>query len=561
MRKLLFLLLGLAFGLLFIEPMWLLRGDFGSDDSSYFSHAATLALDLDLDYANEPVVTWSADHNIAAGSPGAGWVAAPFVAAFGIIDRIQGHPIIDDHGDYTYSWSLFGFFVAAILAFGLGVWLYREGIAALWPDIDPRLNLLLAASTGIPVYVLRRFTMAHAFEFAACALAFWAAAGLYRALARDARIRPWIVWSAVAAAANLAIRVNNLNTLVIAHIVVLLLYVFDATALPRPRWRAVWRSLLQVTGAIALALLPLAVFSWVVYGAPYPTPAIMYGQPLTGTAARTTLEVLAHGLTLVPNLVPLVFSSEFGILYTNPVLVLGGGFLVVALTARLVRERDLPHALALLLVLGFFGLCTAIVLWWQTTATSYGYRYLFPLYPVALLGLLIAVRGADRSRGTVRRRVRRALMPAAIVLAVVSITSQLFFSASSELEVRPQVNVFGVHHSASARGYLTRLPVEMVDPDTWSSLAARRLAGFYVAPYVAESSMRARMPEDWLDSYDRLYRDVPVSAYIQLTLVLLLSVALGWWLMRPPAARSKAEAPDRPSIDPASPTSAMTASA
>ena len=460
--------------------------------------------------------------------PGAGWLAAPFVFVFSLMDRAQGHPVIGDHGAYTYSWSLFGFFVAALFYFALGVWLYRRGIEAIWPRLDPRLNLLLALSTGVPVYVLRRFTMSHAFEFATCALGFWAAARLYRALALGERTTPWLAWAGVAAALNLAVRVNNLNTLVLTHTVLLLLFVFDAADLPRPDWATIRRTLWKLTGAIAIALLPLVLFSIVVYGAPYPTPAVMYGRPLAGTGSRTAFEVLAHGLTLVPNVIPLVFSSEFGLLYTNPVLVLGGLFLVVALAKKLARQRELPLAIALVLVLGFFGLSTAIVLWWQTTATSYGYRYLFPLYPVALTGLLIAARGADRTRWSLRR----ALMPAAIALSLVSVTSQLFFSASPELEVRPQMNVFGVFHSASARGYLTRLPAEMLEPETWTSLAARRLAGFYVAPFVAEGSIRNRMPEDWLESYDRLYRDVPPAVYIQLTLILLLSVALGWWVVR-----------------------------
>lgn len=521
-----------VFGLLFIEPMWLVRGDFGPDDASYFSHAATLALDFDLDYSNEPVVTRSANGRIAAHPPGAGWLAAPFVAAFSVIDRVQGHPVIRDHARFTYSWALLGFFVAALLHFLLGVWLYGRGIAAIWPGLDPRINFLLALGTGVPVYALRRFSMAHSFEFAACALGFWAAARLYRALALEESTRPWILWSAVAAVANVAIRINNLNALILAHAVVLLLFVFGAPGLPRPEWTRVRNALLRVTGVIAVALAPLALFNHLLFGAAYPTPARMYGQPLTGTASRGVLEIVGEGLGLVPNLIPLIFSSEFGVLYTNPVLVLGGFFLVGALAYRLAIRRDLPHALALLTVLLFFGLSTAVVLWWQTTASSYGYRYLFPLYPVALTGLLIAARG----RGDVREppgpaaRLRNALLPAAIALSVVSLTSQLFFSASAELEARPQVNVYGVQHGASARGYLTRLPRELIEPDTWVSLAARRLAGFYVAPYVAEGSIRDRMPEDWLDSYDRLYRDAPPSVYVQLTLVLLLWVAGGWWL-------------------------------
>lgn len=547
----------IVFGLLFIEPMWLVRADFGSDDASYFSHAATLALDLDLDYSNEPVVVWSAGRKIAIGSPGAGWLAAPFVALFSLVDRVSGHPVIEDHGSYIYSWSLFGFFFAAVFYFVLGVRLYQRGIEAVWPGLDPRLNFLLALGTGVPFYVLRRFSMTHAFEFATCALAFWGATKLYRAVALGQSTRPWIAWSAVAAVANLAVRVNNLNTLVLAHTIVLLLFVFGAPGLPRPEWASVRRTLLRVTGAIAVAFAPLGVFNLVFYGAVYPTPSTMYGTPLTGTATRGPLEILVHGLGLVPNLIPLIFSSEFGILYTNPVLVLGGVFLIATLAWRPVRRPDLPHALTLLAVLAFFGLSTAIVLWWQSTGSSYGYRYLFPLYPVALAGLLIAASGTasrDRPGHGWTTRIRRWLLPAALVLSTVSVVSQTFFSASPALEVRRQVNVFGNEHSGSARGYLTRLPGELIDPDTWVSLAARRLSGFYVAPYVAEGSIRGRLPDEWIESYDRLYRQAPGSVYLQLTLILVLWVGAGWWLVRPEAAgRTVVPLADRRPAGPAGP--------
>ena len=166
-----------VFGLLFIEPMWLIR-TLGSDDASYFAHAATVALDFDFDYSNEAALTWSADQRVAAGSPGSGWMAAPFVAAFSLVDRLAGHPVIQDHAHYYYSWSLFGMFVAALVYFLLGVWFYRRALETVWPGLDPRLNLLLAFSTGVPFYVLRRFTMSHAYEFFACAFAVWAAVNL-----------------------------------------------------------------------------------------------------------------------------------------------------------------------------------------------------------------------------------------------------------------------------------------------------------------------------------------------------------------------------------------------
>jgi hypothetical protein len=531
--RLVWIALLVAFGLVYIEPMWLFR-ELVADDSSYWAHAATLGLDFDLDYSNEPVQWWNRDRTIASHPIGSGLLAAPFVAVFSVVDRVLGHPVIDDHGAYLHSWSFFGFFLAALFYFLLGVWLYWRGLRRLFPRLDPRLNLLFALSTGVPFYVLRRATMSHAFEFAGLALAFWAAVELYAALAEGRGARKWLILAAAAVPLNLAIRIANLNAIFLSHLVVLLVWLFADP--DRPAWATVRSALLRLSGWIVVAYLPFAVFNVVFFGSPYPTPSSMYSRGLENVIERSFGEMLVHGIGLVPNIVPLVFSSEFGLLYTNPVLVIGGLYILWAVAVRLIDRWGPPQALAAVGALAYLGFNTAIVLWWQTTATSYGYRYLFPLYPVALFGLVLLLRRVrshtdDRATG-IGARLRRAALPTVIALCGLSLVSQTFFSANEALEVRRQVNVFGVEHGASARGYLSRLPGEMLEPGTWATLAARRLIGFYGAPLVVGSELRSSVPESWLESYRRLYADAPPGVVVQLTL-LLLTWAAGAYAVGP----------------------------
>src|SRR5260370_18570650 len=74
----------------------LFHGTNKDDASSYVSHAFSIGLDVDLDYRNELVFIYHNSLNPAETAPsqpmGMGILAAPFVAAFSLIDRANHHP-------------------------------------------------------------------------------------------------------------------------------------------------------------------------------------------------------------------------------------------------------------------------------------------------------------------------------------------------------------------------------------------------------------------------------------------------------------------------------------
>ena len=116
-QPILFAIVFAVFFVVMFNPVWLKRTKLGSDDSSYISHAFTLGLDGDIDYSNEPVAKWAANKKIPTGSIGSGILAAPFVALFSVIDRLIGHPVLDDHANFFGSWSMYGFFFATSIYF------------------------------------------------------------------------------------------------------------------------------------------------------------------------------------------------------------------------------------------------------------------------------------------------------------------------------------------------------------------------------------------------------------------------------------------------------------
>lgn len=547
-RQVVWLVSMVLVGLFYIEPLWLISEELSTDAAAYFSHAATLALDLDLDYANEPTILVTLDGR-GGGPIGSGVMAAPFVGALSMLDRVRGHPVVEDHRAFRFSWSLFGFQLSTLFFFLVGVWLYWRAGRLIVPGLDPRLNFLFAFSTGVPFYVLRRFAMTHAFEYAALALGFWAAVRLYDALKRDEAMRLWIGLAGLAVLVSLAVRMNNLNTVGLPAITLVLLYAFD-TAPDRPGGRRLWTAFGTVLGVTALALVPIALFNLYFYGAVYPSALEMYGFDMRGLGAVSGMDKLRIVVGRVPYLAPLLFGSELGVLYTNPIVVVGGLYLVGRGAYVLAVRRDPATLLAVLGGIAYFGFNFAIVLWWRTTGSSYGYRYLFPLIPLGLAGVLLAMRQLSTVDGAPPRpSLRRAFLVALIALCSVSVASQFFFGTRDELSARPQVNAFGRFHSASANGYMTALPARIVEPFTWVSMAARRYIGLAVGPVMMETPLRAVVPAGFGDRYRRVYGDLPPDVFVQMFILFALWVVGSCAVVyepRRPLADGRSAAPTTP---------------
>ena len=65
-----------------------------------------------------------------------------------------------------------------------------------------------------------------------------------------------------------------------------------------------------------------------------------------------------------------------------------------------------------------------------------------------------------------------------VLLSVISIMSQIFFSMSQKLEVGEKLNAFGVYHELSANGYQLALAEELFNPHTWLLMLAKKTPGF-----------------------------------------------------------------------------------
>ncbi len=518
------------------------------DAASYLAHAFTIGLDFDLNYANEPYdPTYFNERTGLPSHPlGPGLLAAPFVAAFSVIDRLLGNPVIGDHNDYIYSWSRFGFLFGGMFYFFTGLFLYRDVARRLAPTFRSWWVVLIGIGTGIPYYVFYDGYLGHEFEFFTLALVVWASVVAWLNNRDRRAVWPYLVVAAVGVALTHLIRPADVNAVLLPSIVFLFLTLVNGGS---EASHQVDRRLF-VEHLVSLAVV-LVVLGWayvILYGTPFPLPGDMYGSAgqIKGVAALKT-QGAGAGLTLVETVlgrigyVPLIlFSSEFGLFYTCPIMVIGL-ILVLAGTAAYWRANPRVAVFLLVLIVAYIGIPGSVVLYWRTTASAYGWRYLFSIIALGFIGLFV-VYGRLQLGGW--KRSNRYMISLLLALSVFATLGQIFWGTSERLHFHVGKNIFGVQHGTkdccSGYGYLTNLAEDLLRPKTWVVMAAHRLPGYGAfllmeAAHmdVAEVGRRFGVPPDTLEEGMGRYNEVPAAGTVQVMIVFLVTSLGLWGLMLP----------------------------
>lgn len=468
---------------LLFRPTLLLDAVSSGDDTSYISHAFTIALDFDLRYQNEPVFSPGPKHYLApsglvpAHPIGPGLMAAPFVAFFSIFDRISSNPIVRDHTNYPGSWSLFGFFVAAASWFLFGAWLYMDAFEAIGAKTSRWVILLFASGIGVPYYILARPTMGHAFEFAAVALVFWGAVRIMT----SGKLNRAIPEICIAFGVLLTMLVRMAD----ANIFLLPIVVWGVLLLCR---RGDWPILtFRFDGLVSAIAAGLALLIWVgfneaLYGVAIPGMGDTYGNVSVFVIPSGGLLGIAwEGLRSLPLLWPLLTSSQFGLIYSAPILPFGT-LAIALILANHGAQRRLVAAATFIACAIYMAIPLSTVLILKTTGTSYGYRYLFDLLPICLLGsVLVLIDPAYKLTAKVAR-------PVLVLLSLWSLIAMMFLDTNPELTSNRSVNAFGHAESFSMVGYETALVKVVMTPRGWLNMAARRLPGFVAVRFAPTGS-------------------------------------------------------------------------
>lgn len=511
--------------LLIATPARIFSDRLSGDDASYVAHALTIALDADLDYSNEAL-----DWTVAGPSGprpahpiGPGLAAAPVVAAFALLDRLESHPIIEDRSEYSDSRAILGFFVASAAALGGGLLALISAIRlSVGRATALRTVVVSVLGSGVPFYALNRFTMSHSFEFLFLSLIILAAVRLARS--RRGRTTAWLLLS-LASAMTVLIRPGNLPFLLLPLWVVLAVRISSGAPIIRNPRRDI------VSGASAFAIFWLPAF-WLqqhLYGSAITLSyRLIAGSYWSGPDGLS--ETLRSALTRldIGRLLLLLFGAEFGVAWSSFVII--GG--IVAAGAVVWRSSDADPRLRFAFgVLGGLLLIAPIVSVFGAgqMGIDYGNRFLYPLVPPAAFALGLAL------SSTPGRRQSR-IGAFVVCMACVGIISTSFYQSAGTadrlLTHAPQTNIFG-EEASSARFYGRELVEEVRDPRAWARVLAVRAPGFFVVRIADEDQVlqfggqlgvpEARLADGlrWAQHFDLLDVIVVAATLIGLIVVLL----------------------------------------
>ena len=517
-----FLLICLTCWLLF-NPYYLFKSKPGWDDASYLAHAYTIGLDGDLDYCNEMSfdTTGCAGKALRTAPPhpvGAGILHAPLTGLFGLADRMLNHSVVGQRREVVLSWSFFGFFLSASCFFLIGCACYVRSFALLKIDIPAWMIVLLAASVGIPVYVLQRFTMAHAAEFMVLALIVWTGCSLL--LSNGKKSIGLLVLLPVWIGLSYLIRPSNINVLLLPPILYLMLTEWGQVKL---RFSPERKHIGVLLGSTVLVLFAIMWLNSTLYQHPFPSSTQLYGFRIARIPGNLQgkIEKIVGSL---PHLPDLFFSSEYGLLFSAPLLLIGSLFLISLIALQKWSFRSLVLTL---LTLTFLAIPLSVVLLWRNTGDAYGYRYLFSLTPLCLLVYGIIIK-------KLRPFQRGALQYLMTTLALISLTGQVFYMTSAELTPGKRINAFGKMERFSAMGYETALINSITSVTGWKDMAARRFPGFVAMCLMPEEKVRglAESGSNKEGRFSELYGNISRAPLSYILAILLFGLAFPYTLYR-----------------------------
>ena len=87
--------------------------------------------------------------------------------------------------------------------------------------------------------------------------------------------------------------------------------------------------------------------------------------------------ILDIAIDFINSIFIILFSFEFGLIWTSPILFYG----ILLANYLLIKRRDRLSIANLIC----FIFCIGVIHVWQSTASSYGYRYLYSLIPLATI--------------------------------------------------------------------------------------------------------------------------------------------------------------------------------
>jgi hypothetical protein len=514
----------ILFWLLF-NPAYLFHGNIKGDDASYVAHTFTIALDGDLDYCNEINFNkkgcLSGTGRTAPPHPiGTGIVHAPFVKLFSFIDVLQDNPVLGDRNQYIGSWSFLGIFISVTCCFIVGLLCYINTIETLTKSFPRWLIMLMVAGYGIPYYIFQRFTMSHGPEFLFLALLLWSSVKILYAEGQKKYFLFFLL--ALSIGMTYLIRPANINATFIPVIVSLLSEKITGRKEKILRSSTDW---LYFSSSFLIILLFVLAINNNLYRVYFPNSEQVYGFRI-GRIPESLSDKIRELWDSKKFISTILFSSEFGLVFSAPVLVFGS---IAALYLGLKKQQAFISLQFIVAFLLYIGIPFSVVLFWKNPADAYGYRYLYTLAPISILGLCIFFERNNYWLFGIPKKIF-------VFLSLFAILGQVFYATSEMFTPTKKMNAFGRFEKFSSDGYEKNLAKAVFDIKSWKSVFAKRYPGFLAVQILNENNTRQiaekmKLPENkFLEVFSNLKKS-PAIYKVFITIYGFILPLLFWYIL------------------------------
>ena len=397
------------------------------DDHDYYSHSETIAIDFDLDYSNQFKGNEKEryfNNNVIAprGFIGSGLLASPFLFVGNFLEQSI------NTGSKIFNYKILFYSLSSIFYFFLSIYLIHISLKQLKIKINLNYLFLLFMGSGMPYFVFERYSMTHVYEVFTISLVIYTVVKFYT---NDSEINYFSLLIPLASILSICVRWVNYHVIFIPFIIKML---FRKKINNEYKLSNNYLFYLSYIASLSIFLF----LNKAIYGVYTMNPALVYGNS-SKLSSFLNQEFFIIIKTIFISMFKILFSTEFGIFWFSPILFIGLSFLIY-----FIFTSKKYNILQYLLILFIYGIPFSTVILWQSTASSYGFRYLYSLIPIALL--IYGKWGLDYENRLVTNYL--------LYFSIFSSFSIIFFETSIQTSLSQNINTFGIDDRFSQPEYL-----------------------------------------------------------------------------------------------------------
>ena len=420
------------------------------DDHDYYSHAETIAIDFDLNYSNqyegfEEKRYYKNGVVAPKGFIGSGLLASPFLYIGNVFENIMSNK------SFIFNYKILFYSLSAIFYFFLSIYLIYGSIRLLRIKINLQFVFLLFLGSGVAYYAFERYSMTHIYEvFTTCLLIFITTK--FYTETNNLKYISFLIPIVTILAIN--VRWVNYHIFFVPFIIRFLFK--DNIQNNNYLLKSKYFYFSYALSTSVFLLLNKFIYDIVTFN-----PVRIYGSsgrlnPFIEADAISLLKIVSTSM------IQILFSQEFGIFWFSPIIF--AGLLVLFYLLIFSGKKKFSGYLFLLIL---YGVPFGSVVLWQSTASSYGYRYLYSLLPIAFL-VFVKWKSLEGNK-----LIKNYLLFFSIFAAL----SILFFETTPGTSLSENINSFNVNERFSQPEYLTNYLASFSEINSYLKIFATSFLG------------------------------------------------------------------------------------